>query len=91
MPMNELEQELKQLIIDGLKLEDITVEEINSRDALFTTGLGLDSIDALELVILIKSKYNVTFDTNSEDMNRHFASIHNLAQFILSQQKPRKG
>jgi len=85
--MNDLEQELKQLIIDKLGLEDISVEDIDSHQPLFITGLGLDSIDALELGILIREKYNISFDANTEDMSKHFASIHNLAQFIFSQQQ----
>ncbi|NQZ50064.1 MAG: acyl carrier protein, partial [Moritella sp.] len=56
--MTELKTELKQLIIAELDLEDIEVEDINDADALFVEGLGLDSIDALELGLILKKHYN---------------------------------
>jgi len=58
--MSRLEDDLKQLIIDSLDLEDISVEDIDSQEALFNEGLGLDSIDALELELAIRKKYNVS-------------------------------
>ena len=57
--MTELKTELKQLIIAELDLEDIEVEDINDADALFVEGLGLDSIDALELGLILKKHYNI--------------------------------
>ena len=57
--MNELELELKQLIIDSLDLEDISADDIDSDDALFVDGLGLDSIDALELGVALQKKYGI--------------------------------
>ncbi|GGO65928.1 MULTISPECIES: phosphopantetheine-binding protein [Bowmanella] len=77
-----LKAELKALIIECLDLEDISVEDIDSDEPLFVEGLGLDSIDALELGLAIKKKYNVSIDANAQDTKRHFASVSNLAAFI---------
>ncbi len=80
--MNELKQELKELIIEALDLEDISPEEIVDDEPLFVDGLGLDSIDALELGLAVRKKYGVKLDSNSEDNKKHFASIDALASFI---------
>ncbi|NRA40349.1 MAG: acyl carrier protein [Planctomycetes bacterium] len=80
--MNELEQDLKKMVIDVLDLEDIKVEDIDSNEALFVEGLGLDSIDALELGLAIKKKYNVQLDSKSEETKKHFASIYSLAELV---------
>lgn len=80
--MQELERELKQLLIEVLNLEDLSVEQIDSEAPLFGDGLGLDSIDALELGVAIRKKYDVQIDADSEVTRQHFASIANLARFI---------
>jgi len=80
--MTELKTELKQLIIAELDLEDIEVEDINDADALFVEGLGLDSIDALELGLILKKHYNIKIDANSEEIKQHFSSINALSAFI---------
>ena len=80
--MQELEQELKQLLIDVLNLEDINIQQIDSEAPLFGDGLGLDSIDALEFGIAIRKKYDVKMDADAETTRKHFASISNLARFI---------
>ncbi|HMO17698.1 MAG TPA: phosphopantetheine-binding protein [Oligoflexia bacterium] len=77
-----LDQEIKELIISTLGLEDITAADIESSAPLFGDGLGLDSIDALELGIAISKKYNVTLDPNSSDLHAHFASVSSLVNFI---------
>jgi acyl carrier protein len=82
--MQELEQELKRLLIEVLNLEDIGVDDIDSEAPLFGEGLGLDSIDALELGVAIRKKYDVQMDADSEVTRQHFASIANLARFIRS-------
>ena len=82
--MQELEQELKRLLIDVLNLEDTEVDDIDSEAPLFGAGLGLDSIDALELGVAIRKKYDVQMDADSEVTREHFASIANLARFIRS-------
>lgn len=81
-----LEEELKKLIINVLELEDITPEEINTEEALFVDGLGLDSIDALELGMALKKKYNLKMGTDKEENKKHFYSVKTLADFIRSQQ-----
>lgn len=83
--MSNLELELKELIIDCLDLEDVEVGDINSDDALFVEGLGLDSIDALELGLNIQKKYGVKMEQDAEENKTHFASVKNLAAFIQSQ------
>jgi acyl carrier protein len=77
-----LETELKQLIIESLDLEDITIADIGSDEPLFGEGLGLDSIDALELGLAISKKYKVDIDADNDDIRKHFASVTNLARFI---------
>jgi len=79
-----MENELKQLIIETLDLEDIGVDDIDSDAALFNEGLGLDSIDALELGLAIRKKYNVKINAEKEDVTKIFASISALANYIQS-------
>lgn len=76
--------ELKELIISSLDLEDISADEIDANAPLFGDGLGLDSIDALELGLAISKKYDVKIDAENDDTKKHFASVANLAQFIES-------
>ena len=82
--MSEMETELKHLIIDTLALEDAEVTDIDSNAALFNGGLGLDSIDALELGLAIRKKYQVKIDAEQDDVVKIFASVATLAQFIES-------
>jgi acyl carrier protein len=79
----EIENELKLLIIDSLKLEDLDPSEIESEAPLFGDGLGLDSIDALELGIAIQKKYGIVIDSNDDDTKQQFASVKTLTDFIL--------
>jgi acyl carrier protein len=81
-----LEQEIKQLIITSLELEDLSASDINSNDPLFVEGLGLDSIDALELGMALKKKYNLTL-TGENDNKQHFYSVKTLAAFVANQIK----
>jgi acyl carrier protein len=80
--MPPLEDEIKQLIIDVLQLEDITPAEIDSTAPLFVDGLGLDSIDALELGVAIQKRYGITLSANAEENRRHFESVRTLADMI---------
>ncbi|MEI6897972.1 MAG: phosphopantetheine-binding protein [Psychromonas sp.] len=80
--MQQLETELKTLIIDALNLEDMSVTDIESEVALFGEGLGLDSIDALELGLAIKKKYNIVIDADDTETRQHFACVTNLAKYI---------
>lgn len=79
-----LELEVKQLIIDALQLEDITPEDIDSAAPLFIEGLGLDSIDALELGVALQKKYGISLSADSEETRRHFASVQALAAMVES-------
>jgi Acyl carrier protein len=85
--MKHIEAELKRLIIDIFELEGIHPEDIISDAPLFGGGLGLDSIDALELGLALKRKYHIKIDAYSSDLIEHFASVRNLAAFIASQQE----
>jgi acyl carrier protein len=79
--MQELEQEIKALIIETLNLEDIAVADIDSEAPLFVEGLGLDSIDALELGLAIQKRYGIVLG-DSEEGREHFGSVRRLATFV---------
>ena len=81
----ELKNEIKDLIIKSLDLEDITIDDIKDDEPLFNDGLGLDSIDALELGMALKKKYNLSMGTNKEENKKHFYSIKTLAEFVKGQ------
>lgn len=83
--MSELHNEIKQLIIDTLDLEEIGLGAIDDAAPLFVDGLGLDSIDALELGLALKKRYDVKLDANAEETRKHFASVNALVAFITSQ------
>jgi acyl carrier protein len=85
-----LEDEIKELIIDALQLEDVTAAEIESDAPLFVEGLGLDSIDALELGVAIQKRYGITLSASSEENRRHFASVRALATMIESYRQAEK-
>jgi acyl carrier protein len=80
--MNDLEEEIKSIIITALSLEDITPQEIDPEAPLFGEGLGLDSIDALELGIAIKKKFNITLSAEDKENQKHFYSVRTLSEFI---------
>lgn len=82
--MKELIKDVKQLIIETLELEDIEPADIADDEPLFVDGLGLDSIDALELGVAIKKAYNVKIDGDSDDSKKHFYSVNSLCQFIAA-------
>lgn len=81
-----LEQELKAFIIEALELEDITPDDIDENEPLFVDGLGLDSIDALELGMALKKKYSLSLGNNKEENKKHFYSVKTLAGFIRNSQ-----
>ncbi|GHV83862.1 acyl carrier protein [Spirochaetia bacterium] len=83
--MDDLKLQIKKLIIDALELEDISPENIVDSEPLFGTGLGLDSIDALELGIALKKKFGVKFSENNEDNKKHFASVNALAEYVTAE------
>lgn len=85
--MDPIQEEIKQLIIDSLDLEDIKASDIDPNAPLFVDGLGLDSIDALELGVAIKKKYNISFSAENKDNHNHFASVATLADYVRSNLK----
>ena len=78
----QLELELKALIIETLALEDLTPEQIGSDDALFGDGVGLDSIDALEIGLALEERYGIEIGDDADENQQRFASIHSLAAFV---------
>lgn len=82
-----LESEIKGLIIEALMLEDTTVDDIETDAALFDSGLGLDSIDALEIAIALENHYGVTVEDDPEKNQVIFASVASLARFV-SENRP---
>ena len=83
--MDALKQKLKETIISSLQLEDIKPENIVDDAPLFNEGLGLDSIDALELGVALKKKFSIKFATEGEDTKKIFASVDSLAQYIAAE------
>ena len=81
--MHSLEEELKTKIIQALKLEGTTLEQIQDDTPLFGTGLGLDSIDALELVVMLEKHYSITIK-EIDEARPAFRSVRTLADFIRS-------
>jgi len=79
--MNELMQQLKQQIIDQLNLQDIKPDAIGDDTTLFGEGLGLDSIDALELIVLLQQQYGLKL-ANSEDGPKVFKTVRTIAEYI---------
>ena len=80
--MNEEILELKELIISGLNLEDVAPGDINDDEPLFGDGLGLDSVDALELGLLVQKKYGIVLNSQTQNLQQIFSSVASLAQYI---------
>ena len=80
--MDNLNLQVKELIISSLELEDVKPEDIVDSAPLFREGLGLDSIDALELGVALKKKFGVKFSAENADNKKHFASVDALAAYI---------
>ena len=81
---NSLEQDIKALIVSTMSLEDVVADDIDTEAPLFNEGLGLDSIDALELGLALQKRYGVTLAADSEETRRHFASVRTLAAFVAA-------
>lgn len=77
-----LERELKELIVEALMLEDVAPDEIDSEAPLFGEGLGLDSIDVLELAMALNRRYGVKTKADDQRNQEIFASVRNLAAFV---------
>lgn len=84
--MEELVEELKKEIIDVLNLEEVTPDDIDPAAPLFGEGLGLDSIDALELIVLLEKKYGIRLATPS-DGKAIFKSVNTIAEFVQKNRK----
>jgi len=82
--VSKIESELKELIIDVLVLEDITPEEIVSSEPLFVDGLGLDSIDALEIAMALEERYGIVTGEDADENKKNFASVAALAAFVAA-------
>lgn len=83
--MDNLHRELKEFIIATMNLEDVTIDDIGDDTALFgDTGLGLDSIDALELVLALKKKYQIDLEANDPATRDNLASVAALARLIVN-------
>ena len=82
MKREELESEIKEIIIKSLDLEDMSADDIETQAPLFGEGLSLDSIDALELGMALKKKYDLTFKSNKDENKKYFYSVETLANFI---------
>ena len=85
--MQQLEHDIKELIISSLSLEDLTPADIDAQAPLFVDGLGLDSIDALELGLALQKRYGVSLSAESDEVRAHFASVRSLAAFVSAQGK----
>lgn len=85
--LTALESELGRLILENLNLEDIELDDINPTAALFNEGLGLDSIDALELGMLLSTKYGIKLRSDDPDVTRIFSSLRVLAEYVDNNKK----
>ena len=85
--MADLNTELKQYIIEALNLEDMTPDDIDDDAPLFGEGLGLDSIDALELGMAIKREFGISFSKGPAENKRVFRSVRTLAAHIMEQKQ----
>jgi acyl carrier protein len=83
--MEELMLTLKKQIVEQLNIQHIKAEEIGNDQPLFGEGLGLDSIDALELIVLLQQKYNIKL-TNPSEGPEIFKSIRSIAEYISAHQ-----
>jgi acyl carrier protein len=80
-----LETEIKALIVEALRLEDVKPEDIDSAAPIFGAGLALDSIDALELGVAIQKRYGIKMSADADENKKHFSSVRSLAAFVAGQ------
>lgn len=78
----QLTLDLKRMIIEALELEDVTPSDIDEQAPLFGEGLGLDSIDALELGLELQKRYGIKLDAEAEETRKHFASLEALRALV---------
>ena len=79
--MDDLKRKLKELLIERLKFEDMTPEDIQDDEPLFAGGLGLDSIDALEIVVMLETEFGIKVK-NENSARESFQSVSSLAEFV---------
>ncbi|MBW1938424.1 MAG: acyl carrier protein [Deltaproteobacteria bacterium] len=84
--MDQLKQQLKEMIVQDLNLPDVKPEDIDDKASLFEEGLGLDSLDAVELVVLLQKRFGVQI-ADMDEGKEAFASIEALAQFVQAHQE----
>ena len=87
MTREEIETKLKETVVSALDLEDLTPTDIETDVPLFGEGLGLDSIDAMELGMAVKKAFGVSFSSNPADNKQIFRSVKTLADYVEAQQK----
>lgn len=85
--MKELVNDIKELIITSLNLEDMKPSDIDENAPLFNDGLGLDSVDALELGLAVQKKYGLVLDSKSSNLKEIFFSVSSLAKYIYENRK----
>jgi acyl carrier protein len=85
--LDSLEDKLKRMIIEVLVLEDLTPEDIKRSEPLFVDGLGLDSIDALELAMSLEEEFEITVGEDPEETQQVFANIASLARFVAENRR----
>ena len=81
--MEQIIRQLKEQIIEALNLEEITPEEIDAEAPLFGDGLGLDSIDALEIILILEKNYGIRLE-NTAEAKPHFYSVKTLVEYIVA-------
>lgn len=80
--MNDLEKELAALIVKDLNLEDVRLDEVNADTPLYGDGFGLDSIDILEIALLVSKRYGFELRSDNPDNERIFATLGALAKYV---------
>lgn len=78
----DLELRIRELIVDALNLEEVTAAEIGVDEPLFGEGLGLDSIDALEIGVALRKAFGIKIEGPKEELKKHFANVRSLAAFV---------
>lgn len=84
MKRKELEDEIRHIILSSVEMDGLTMEDLEADKPLFGDGVGLDSIDALEIGAAIRRKYNVKFKANSAENKEHFKCVSSLANFVAN-------
>ena len=84
--MADLERELKELIVSALNLKDIAPDDIESDEPLFGKGLGLDSIDGLELGVAIRKKYGIKVQGSKDEIRAIFETVRSIARYLAAQE-----